>query len=59
MHESTSYINGYDFGLVLAQVYGIRKERFTFQKYGIDEVLFYQIIQSIVTHFEVTKIFKV
>ena len=37
--ESTSYINGYDFGLVLAQVYGIRKERFTFQKYGIDEVI--------------------
>ena len=40
MLESTSYINGYDFGLVLAQVYGIRKERFTFQKYGIDEVIF-------------------
>ena len=53
------YINDYHFGLVLVQVYSIRKERVTFQKYGIDEVLFYQIIQSIVTHFEVTKIFKV
>ena len=39
VHESTGYINDYDFGLVLAQVYGIRKERFTFQKYGIDEVI--------------------
>ena len=34
------YINDYDFGLVLVQVYSIRKERVTFQKYGVDEVLF-------------------
>ena len=32
------YINDYDFGLVLVQVYSIRKERVTFQKYGVDEV---------------------
>ena len=42
MLESTSYINGYDFGLVLAQVYSIRIERFKFQKYGLDAVIFYQ-----------------
>ena len=53
------YINDYHFGLVLVQVYSIRKDRVTFQKYVVDAVLFYKKIQSIVTHFEVTKIFKV
>ena len=59
MHESVGYINDYHFGLVLVQVYSIRKDRVTFQKYVVDAVLFYQKVQSIVTHFEVTKIFKV
>ena len=59
MHESVGYINDYHFGLVLVQVYSIRKDRVTFQKYVVDAVLVYKEIQSIVTHFEVTKIFKV
>ena len=38
VHEFMGYINDYHFGLVLVQVFSIRKERVTFQKYGVDEV---------------------